>query len=46
MFRSPACYGSLPRSSTIELIDHVIVGDVKADPQKVAHYSFREPGLL
>jgi len=30
----------------IELIDHVIVGDVKADPQKVGHYSFREAGLL
>lgn len=30
----------------IELLDHVIVGDVKADPQKVGHYSFREAGLL
>jgi DNA repair protein RadC len=30
----------------IELMDHVIVGDVKADPQKVGYYSFREAGLL
>lgn len=30
----------------IALIDHVIVGDVKADPRKVGHYSFREAGLL
>ena len=30
----------------IDLLDHVIVGDAKADPQKVGHYSFREAGLL
>lgn len=30
----------------IELVDHVIVGDVKSDPQKVGYYSFREAGLL
>lgn len=30
----------------IDLIDHVIVGDAKADPQKVGHYSFRAAGLL
>ena len=30
----------------IDLLDHVIVGDTNADPQKVGHYSFREAGLL
>jgi DNA repair protein RadC len=30
----------------IDLLDHVIVGDKNADPQKVGHYSFREAGLL
>lgn len=30
----------------IALLDHVIVGDPKADPLGVGHYSFREAGLL
>ena len=30
----------------IELLDHVIVGDVKADPLARGTYSFREAGLL
>ncbi len=30
----------------IELLDHVIVGDKKADPAGVGHYSFRQAGLL
>ena len=30
----------------IDLLDHVIVGDSKADPHGVGHYSFREAGLL
>ncbi len=30
----------------IPLLDHVIVGDVKADPQGRGVYSFREAGLL
>jgi DNA repair protein RadC len=30
----------------IPLLDHVVVGDVKADPQKRGIYSFREAGLL
>ena len=30
----------------IELLDHVIVGDPKADPQGRGIYSFREAGLL
>jgi DNA repair protein RadC len=30
----------------IELLDHVIVGDAKADPQARGVYSFREAGLL
>ncbi|HEY0947137.1 MAG TPA: JAB domain-containing protein [Opitutaceae bacterium] len=30
----------------IDLIDHVIVGDAKADPVQVGHYSFRAAGLL
>ncbi|WP_415910002.1 JAB domain-containing protein [Oleiharenicola sp. Vm1] len=30
----------------IDLIDHVIVGDAKADPLKVGYYSFRAAGLV
>jgi len=30
----------------IALLDHVIVGDLKADPLGIGHYSFREAGLL
>ena len=30
----------------IELMDHVIVGDAKADPHGVGHYSFRAAGIL
>ncbi len=30
----------------IDLLDHVIIGDPKADPLKVGHYSFRAAGLL
>lgn len=30
----------------VDLTDHVIVGDAKADPVKVGHYSFRAAGLL
>lgn len=30
----------------IDLIDHVIVGDAKADPRRVGYYSFRDAGLL
>jgi DNA repair protein RadC len=30
----------------IELLDHVIVGDEKSDPQKRGTYSFREAGVL
>jgi DNA repair protein RadC len=30
----------------IDLTDHVIVGDAKADPAGVGHYSFRAAGLL
>jgi len=30
----------------ITLLDHVIVGDPKADPLGVGHYSFREAGLI
>lgn len=30
----------------IDLLDHVIVGDAKADPLARGHYSFREAGLL
>ena len=30
----------------IELLDHVIVGDKKADPAGVGHYSFRQSGFL
>ena len=30
----------------IDLLDHVIVGDMNADPQGVGYYSFRTAGLL
>jgi DNA repair protein RadC len=30
----------------IDLLDHVIVGDAKADPQGTGFYSFRQAGLL
>lgn len=30
----------------IELIDHVILGRVEADPQSRGYYSFKEAGLL
>ena len=30
----------------IHLVDHVIVGDAKADPRGVGYFSFREGGLL
>jgi DNA repair protein RadC len=30
----------------IDLIDHVVVGDIKADPAHKGYYSFREAGLL
>jgi DNA repair protein RadC len=30
----------------IDLLDHVIVGDKKADPAGVGHHSFRQAGLL
>src|SRR5688572_30425030 len=30
----------------IELIDHVIVGDVQADPANLGYYSFRAAGLV
>ena len=30
----------------IELLDHVIVGDAKADPHGRGYYSFREAGVL
>jgi len=30
----------------IELLDHVIVGESKADPASVGYYSFRSAGLL
>lgn len=30
----------------IDLLDHVVVGDVKADPQGTGFYSFRQAGLL
>jgi DNA repair protein RadC len=30
----------------IELLDHVIVGDEKADPHRRGFYSFREAGLM
>jgi len=30
----------------IDLLDHVIVGDAKADPRGVGYYSCREAGLL
>ena len=31
---------------SIDLLDHVIVGDVQGDPLKVGHYSFRSNGLI
>ncbi len=30
----------------IELLDHVVVGDVKSDPRGTGFYSFREAGLM
>ena len=30
----------------IDLLDHVIVGDAKADPRGMGYYSFRESGVL
>ncbi|MEN9404747.1 MAG: hypothetical protein RL091_3450 [Verrucomicrobiota bacterium] len=30
----------------IDLLDHVIVGDAKADPRAVGYYSFREAGVI
>jgi len=30
----------------IDLLDHVIVGDVSADPNGKGYYSFRDAGLL
>ena len=30
----------------IDLVDHVIVGDVNADPLKVGYFSFHQQGLL
>ncbi|WP_425429177.1 JAB domain-containing protein [Termitidicoccus mucosus] len=30
----------------IDLVDHVIVGDINADPRKVGYFSFHEQGLL
>ena len=30
----------------IEMLDHVVVGDAKADPQGRGFYSFREAGLM
>lgn len=30
----------------IDLLDHVVVGDAKADPQGAGFYSFRQAGLL
>ena len=30
----------------IDLIDHVIVGTVEDDPNKVGHYSFKDAGLV
>ena len=30
----------------IDLLDHVIVGDAKADPRSMGYYSFRESGVL
>ncbi len=34
------------RTVDIELVDHVIIGTVAADPAGRGHYSFREAGLL
>jgi hypothetical protein len=30
----------------IGLMDHVIIGDPKAEPHGVGHYSFRAAGIL
>jgi len=30
----------------IDLLDHVICGDAKADPRGLGYYSFREAGVL
>lgn len=30
----------------IELLDHVVVGDVKSDPQERGYFSFKEAGHL
>ena len=30
----------------IDLLDHVIVGDAKADPRGLGYYSFREAGVI
>ena len=30
----------------IDLLDHVIVGEVKADPRSMGYFSFRESGVL
>ena len=30
----------------IDLLDHIIVGDAKADPRSMGYYSFRESGVL
>jgi DNA repair protein RadC len=30
----------------IEMLDHVVCGDAKADPQGRGFYSFREAGLM
>jgi len=30
----------------IDLIDHVIIGERRADPRGIGHYSFRESGVL
>jgi DNA repair protein RadC len=30
----------------IQMLDHVVCGDAKADPQRRGFYSFREAGLL
>jgi DNA repair protein RadC len=30
----------------IDLVDHVIIGDQRADPKGVGYYSFRESGVL
>jgi DNA repair protein RadC len=30
----------------IELMDHIVVGDIKADPAGKGYYSFRGAGIL